>query len=391
MSQSYVPFSCPLPFISVSFGTSGQQQVCCHSETPHSINNASLLPATITSQEDMVDPLNAKGLIEIRSQLLKGKIPKECLSCYEREQQGLDSARKLALRNYSHQYEKKLSKTSPNGKSEDGSLEFIDLSLGNKCNSYCITCHPYYSSQIAKWTQQQKTNPTLEKIEEFTKNQAFNLPSQQTKSFYFQGGEPLLSPKHESILEKLLPNAKKTSLSYNTNLTVLPPKVLSSWKEFKNIQVWISIDGIGEVQEYLRPPIKWERLTRNLALIRQLPNVEINFTSVVHALNLLSLNDIFTFAEKNSTQNKAPQLIFLETPALLKPDSLSKGSIEEAKKEWEGSRHNLTPSVSRDSIDKFFTKIKGAKTLSPYLLVFIRKLEKDYQLIRPDKVSKLLK
>ena len=64
---------------------------------------------------------------------------------------------------------------------------------------------------------------------------------------------------------------------------------------------------------------------------------------------------------------------------------------EEAKKEWEGSRHNLTPSVSRDSIDKFFTKIKGAKTLSPYLLVFIRKLEKDYQLIRPDKVSKLLK
>ena len=48
--------------------------------------------------------------------------------------------------------------------------------------------------------------------------------------------------------------ASKTHLQYNTNLTILPQKVLSLWKHFKSIELSVSLDGIGKVNDLHSSP-----------------------------------------------------------------------------------------------------------------------------------------
>jgi sulfatase maturation enzyme AslB (radical SAM superfamily) len=80
------------------------------------------------------------------------------------------------------------------------------------------------------------------------------------------GGEPLIISQHTYFLERCiaLNRAGKIVLEYNTNITVLPSRVLELWKQFKQVRVGASVDGFGVIQEYQRWPIKWSHTLKNL-------------------------------------------------------------------------------------------------------------------------------
>jgi glutamate-1-semialdehyde 2,1-aminomutase len=61
-----------------------------------------------------------------------------------------------------------------------------------------------------------------------------------------------------------LDRAKNMTIEYNTNMTNLPNRVLDMWTHFKQVRVGASIDGMGEVLEYQRWPIKWNQAYKNL-------------------------------------------------------------------------------------------------------------------------------
>ena len=56
-------------------------------------------------------------------------------------------------------------------------------------------------------------------------------------------------------------------LFYTTNLTVLKDELFDLWSQFGHIYLGVSIDGYGEVDDYIRYPSKWEKLEKNIKTV----------------------------------------------------------------------------------------------------------------------------
>ena len=76
-------------------------------------------------------------------------------------------------------------------------------------------------------------------------------------------------------------------LDYNTNLTVLPERALKLWKHFGKVNLGVSVDGLKDVNDYIRFPSRFETIEENLHKISSFEsNIRFWITSTVQALNL---------------------------------------------------------------------------------------------------------
>jgi MoaA/NifB/PqqE/SkfB family radical SAM enzyme len=122
------------------------------------------------------------------------------------------------------------------------------------------------------------------------KEQAKNI-----KEIYFAGGEPTLIPEHYKILEFMVEsgNAKECVIRYNSNGLELPDNLFSLWHHFKGVRYNISIDAVGEKNDYIRYPSKWDNLITSL---KKLDNTEdhitVNIACAVQLLNILYLDEL---------------------------------------------------------------------------------------------------
>ena len=108
---------------------------------------------------------------------------------------------------------------------------------------------------------------------------------------YFAGGEPLLMDEHYYILEKLIEIGRTdVRLRYNTNLGFIKFKKwdnLELWKQFRdkeytNVSIFASIDGIGKSAEYSRKGTKWDVVEGNIKrLIDADFNIHISATTSI--------------------------------------------------------------------------------------------------------------
>ena len=67
---------------------------------------------------------------------------------------------------------------------------------------------------------------------------------------------------------------ENVKLNYTTNMSI-PAKVggaqtrlFEMWKHFPNIEIWASIDAVGDAGELVRKGSKWEKVKENLQRIR---------------------------------------------------------------------------------------------------------------------------
>jgi hypothetical protein len=116
--------------------------------------------------------------------------------------------------------------------------------------------------------------------------EAFNWPSYEPfweqleanianiQHVYFAGGEPMLIERHYDFLERCVraDAAKHIIVEYNTNMSTLPSRVTNLWKEFKQVRVGASVDGMDAMIEYQRYPAKWSKTLQNLEILDALPN-----------------------------------------------------------------------------------------------------------------------
>jgi hypothetical protein len=116
------------------------------------------------------------------------------------------------------------------------------------------------------------------------------------------GGEPFLSgvPEQKQLLEHfiLTGQSKNISLHYTTNVTVYPDSSWwELWKHFKEIDMQLSVDGIGARYEYIRYPAKWNEVSVNTArYIKQeqtLDNFRLSVSHTVSAYNIYYLEEFF--------------------------------------------------------------------------------------------------
>jgi sulfatase maturation enzyme AslB (radical SAM superfamily) len=139
----------------------------------------------------------------------------------------------------------------------------------------------------------------------------------------FLGGEPLIIEEHYQILEELIRigRAKEVELQYNTNVTTYNEKLISYWKQFKKVFVCLSVDAVGEANDYLRHPSKWELIEKNIYNFlnaKKELNLEVYFASTFNALNVEHLPELYRWLYNLKTDGfKLPLLTWVDYPAYL--------------------------------------------------------------------------
>jgi hypothetical protein len=243
-------YFCVLPFFGAEYTPLGLQSACC------------LLPKNT-------------DIAKIRQLMLAGQRPHECNKCWILENQGLTSDRQLKNSSFDFYADRDISLIEQDCKEGKYSQQIIKIYTSNLCNSTCFSCNPQYSTA---WAAIKNIPIHLNKM-----SQA-DIPEHvyhNMTMLSFVGGEPFYEKENFKILERLIEYNKTDCFisivtNGSTSLSNIQQDILS---KFKNLNITISIDGIGPVFEYLRFPLKWGDLLNNLNTFKNITNnISVSYT-----------------------------------------------------------------------------------------------------------------
>ncbi len=296
---------------------------------------------------------------ETRSKMLKGEWPNACIRCQTEEAAGLFSRRKIESNIWKGWMDLEKAKlvTDLDGTiSHEGSpIRHIDLRFGNQCNLKCRSCNPTESSQwledhLELWGNHYDESTYKVEILRDDCNRISIHPNPynwhessffwsefqniipELRSIYFAGGEPLMIRRHYELLEICVEKgfSKNLTLEYNTNLTILPQKVLDLWSQFREVKIGVSIDGVGALNDYIRHPSRWPTFERNLdKLDRAEGNFSLWLAPTVMVYNILDLPNLMIWKLRKNFKriNNNPDCLFFSAHPLHRPQFLNIQSL----------------------------------------------------------------
>ena len=169
-------------------------------------------------------------------------------------------------------------------------IQRIELSIDNVCNLACVTCHPGSSSRwIAENKRMYNTSSSISKISD---DLLYSLDWANIRYCVIYGGEPLYSKNTLKLLSWLIESgfSNDINLNFYTNGTISDPRVLSLFKNFKSVNIGVSIDGVGKRFEFIRWPAVWEDVRANFEKLTEIldrpPHIIYTF-SILNAMHTL--------------------------------------------------------------------------------------------------------
>jgi MoaA/NifB/PqqE/SkfB family radical SAM enzyme len=278
-----------MPFCSaltnhLNLDTDGRFRPCC-------IFRLSTQPLSV-GELSWKDYRNSKFYQELKSVMSTSDWHEGCTACKINEDFNLKSQR--------HSRNRDMSGIGDN-------VEFIDLFIDNHCNLSCKTCGPWLSSS---WQKVVKKNKFISIIKpdnkQNTERSVFEIIKEvdltHLKKLKIQGGEPFLSKKFNSIL-KLIREIKPSleHLLIITNSTFFPQKDIAILSEFNKVEILLSIDGIGDINRYIRHGSSWSRVEKTAKKWKDLQDNYLNFNIGVNftlcGLNLHQYLDVKKWCE----------------------------------------------------------------------------------------------
>ena len=257
---------------------------------------------------------NSDYMKQSRLDMKNGKMLDECAKCVQQEERGYGSMRTTINK------QKNLSKLA-----DDGSINFpnsMELHFGNMCNLKCKMCGQDYSNQVGKeileigekdqdflvWVRQMSgnvnnwTNDLSVEYDWFkdvnVKKNLIDYVSKHIRTLTVIGGEPTIIPEFYELLDHCEKQStlKDKSVTVVTNLTNTNQKMTRWLSKMKNWTIWASLDGIGEITEYIRYPSNFKKVIENLKYYKDLSdthgNGRIMFSPAVQLLNIHQLDDM---------------------------------------------------------------------------------------------------
>jgi radical SAM protein with 4Fe4S-binding SPASM domain len=287
---------CMAPFKNAVIDKDGSMLPCCEYMSPSK-------SATITDiNRWWIQDLNA-----LRTSMIDG-IPNEgCRHCLSKENNPGYQSHRFAQNN---QHARDIESTIANYTTgQVDNISTIEIRVSNYCNLSCIMCGGYASSSIAHEYRTHKdkydaiglTMFDLDTVAWWEKEE--NLKNLQqvlenVKTISFSGGEPLIVPQVIDILNFLDPIQIK-SITFYTNLTKLSDRMLTAFKRFKKIKLGVSLEGVGNHNDYIRHGSKWSIIENNINIVKQYSNIEIMPTHVLQHTSLFSLPGLIDFCQSN--------------------------------------------------------------------------------------------
>ena len=273
---------CRLPFEGLDITPQGEYKPCCKYKN-----------TVATSLKEYID---SDELQNIKADFFQGKRPVGCSRCWEDEDAGIISKRQLS--------NQQLESTK-----ESTTYKIISFPMGNMCNLACRHCSSYPSSRWAETENKLKDIIPGIRVHKFQQHyrdieliEQIKLLSKDAVLLEFPGGEPFYTgvEQHKDYLRFLLDyTPEHKSLHYMTNGTIFPDDELwEIWKQFKNVDIQISLDDIGERFEYMRWPAKWDEVYQNIKRYQKKGNIQLSISYTVSILNVYYLPEFLLWCEE---------------------------------------------------------------------------------------------
>lgn len=286
---------CMAPWIQLHAQTNGKAAPCCMA----SVYDGNEI-GDLRENPDLREVWNSVNMKQLRLNMLQGKKSTICSHCYSYEKMGKFSERMQYNEDYKNQYWR-VKATMRDGTVKSLDVPLIDIRFSNKCNYKCRICDSQFSSL---WYDEELKTGKIPKLPStkvmsvaddaaaFWESYTKFLPG--VKRLHFAGGEPLFMDEHYQSLEHLIEIGNTdVVLSYNTNFSVLRYKrydIVELWNKFKVVDVWASLDMMGEKGDYQRKGQKWEKIEENIRIIQQqCPGVKFGVNITVSILNVLDI------------------------------------------------------------------------------------------------------
>lgn len=290
---------CVLPWMSLATSASGILRVCCNSTPGKNFITKEDGTRYRIYKDDIKEAWNSETYKTIRQQMLNGERPEMCTRCFREEDAGITSTRQ----NWNDKWAQDRDYTVE----APFTIRYVDIRLGNLCNLKCRMCNPYASNQ---WVKEWHLVEDALEESEYNRLKNMDWPSNElvwdnleliadsVEEIYLTGGEPTIIEEQYRLLDYYIERgtSNKIRLKYNTNLTNIPQKMLKKWNRFKKVQLNCSIDGIGELDRYIRYPSSWEKIQMNFLDARLHPKVNIEIHCTVQMYNILKLNEFLDWA-----------------------------------------------------------------------------------------------
>jgi MoaA/NifB/PqqE/SkfB family radical SAM enzyme len=291
---------CSQPWIGLDISAQGEFKPCC--KFNKSISN------------NIEDYYNSKLLQEVKDFHSNDLRHPSCKRCWDDEDAGVKSKRQLDAEYV----------LVDNIDIADDNIKLLGISFGNTCNLACRTCGSYASS---KWASELKRHGNFNEQKLYGHNKFYkdsnfitSLIQKLGENVHIDitGGEPLLSDsiEHHDFINMM---AKKESvtLHYVTNCTFYPSnKLLELWKTFKKVDIQFSIDGTGELFEYIRWPANWETVYKNIKRYQEYQsindNIQLSISHTLSILNVSNINDFLSWCKSESLPE--PYIGFVSKP-----------------------------------------------------------------------------
>lgn len=245
---------------------------------------------------------HSKWMDDLRAAMWEDTVPDGCKSCIAGESAGGFSNRLLSFsraKEYDFDY------------TEEPRLIGQELNLSNLCNLRCRMCD---SSRSSKWIAEDLAfdRPTakLQKSGWALSDSAAST----TRFLTFLGGEPLLHQDQiTASLEKIAQHNQlsRVTVNFNTNLTIrIQDDLLNLLSKCNKVEINVSMDGVGKLNDYIRSDSVWEELVENMHWLDRQCYYTDGFywlpTNTVTALNCNKMEEYYRWYDDTNFNASSP-------------------------------------------------------------------------------------
>lgn len=213
----------------------------------------------------------------------------------------------------------------------------LHIDLGNHCNLACKMCYPGASTRIAsqyvKWglpaEQYLGVDWTKDKnVWDRFLTDLLEIP--KLKNIHFMGGETLLSPRLEELIDFMIAHDRlDVHFSFVTNGTVYKPELIDKLKKFPRVGIEISIETATEHNDYIRQGSSVESVIDNIKKYKKLCHGGDVSVTLRPAISALSVGHYHTLLEFALTEQLLIKSLIVTNPSYLNPGVLPQSVREQ--------------------------------------------------------------
>jgi MoaA/NifB/PqqE/SkfB family radical SAM enzyme len=350
-------FYCAAPWRGLHINPRGDVKTCCAGD-PNMLGNL--------NEKSITQVLHGPIMQEIRQTLRRGEPHAYCYNCVQAERYGRSE------RDWHNNLNPGFDANTVSDLDHHPVL--IDVRWNTTCNLSCNYCGDKCSSKWAALKHipvKSGTRPYYEQVCEYLEGH-----QQYIKEVALVGGEPLLLPENERLLD-VVPSDCVVTLITNGSVDLESNKIFKKLATRPKVGWSISFDNVGSRFEYVRHGATWNKLLHNLDLVQDL--MKQGHWGGIHAVyNIYNATHLVEFTEFARNRGLTIQWQSLYQPEYLDPQRLGPKFIHQAEQERD---RLLASGLCTSNEEEFFKNIQfnaGVEDLRTSFYQHIDKIESIY-------------